>query len=139
VRLEDRRLEVRTAAARALGDIGSNEAVPALSEASCSAALRRRTSSPTRCGGSAARTPARRSSEASQVNWPYLVALPRQGPLLLARWGLVEALWFRPCLAWWRLKATVLALSGRRPGWGTIPRGAGILERPAEVVAPLTR
>jgi cellulose synthase/poly-beta-1,6-N-acetylglucosamine synthase-like glycosyltransferase len=99
------------------------------------------------------------------VNWPYLVAFFAIAVLtgqvlnasallieeigfrryrgkdlvLLAFWGLVEALWFRPALAWWRLKATVLALTGRRPGWGTIPRGAAILERPVEVVAPLTR
>jgi hypothetical protein len=40
----------------------------------------------------------------------------------------------------------VVALEGiiarphaRRPGWGTIPRGAGILEEPAQIVAPLTR
>jgi cellulose synthase/poly-beta-1,6-N-acetylglucosamine synthase-like glycosyltransferase len=57
----------------------------------------------------------------------------------LTAWGLVESLWFRPALAWWRLKATVLALIGRRPGWGVIPRGEAILERPAEAVAPLTR
>ena len=57
----------------------------------------------------------------------------------LTAWGLVESLWFRPALAWWRWKATFLALIGRRPGWGTIPRGAAILEQPAQVVAPLTR
>jgi hypothetical protein len=57
----------------------------------------------------------------------------------LTAWGLVEALWFRPVLAWWRLQATALALIGRRPGWGTIPRGEGILEQPAQAVAPLTR
>ncbi|HET7049825.1 MAG TPA: glycosyltransferase [Solirubrobacteraceae bacterium] len=57
----------------------------------------------------------------------------------LTVWGLVEALWFRPVLAWWRLKATLFALIGRRPGWGTIPRGEGILEHPAETVTPLTR
>jgi hypothetical protein len=99
------------------------------------------------------------------VNWPYLVAFflialltgevlsatallieeigfRRYRAVDLARltgWGLVEAMWFRPALAWWRLKATFLALIGRRPGWGVIPRGEGILERPAEVVAPLTR
>jgi hypothetical protein len=99
------------------------------------------------------------------VNWTYLVAFflvavltgqvlstssllieeigfRRYRALDLARltlWGLVEALWFRPALAWWRLKATVLALIGRRPGWGTIPRGEAILERPAHVVPPLTR
>ena len=59
---------------------------------------------------------------------------------LMTAWGLVEAVWFRPALAWWRLKATALALIGRRPGWGVIPRGEGILEQPAEaLVAPLTR
>ena len=58
--------------------------------------------------------------------------------LRLTAWGLVESVWFRPPMAWWRLRATVLALSGRRPGWGTIPRGA-TLEAPAEAVAPLTR
>jgi hypothetical protein len=57
----------------------------------------------------------------------------------LTAWGLVEALWFRPALAWWRLKATVLTLIGRRPGWGVIPRGEAMLERPTDVVAPLTR
>ncbi len=57
----------------------------------------------------------------------------------MTAWGLVEALWFRPALAWWRLKATVLALIGRRPGWGVIPRGEAILEHPAQGVPPLTR
>jgi cellulose synthase/poly-beta-1,6-N-acetylglucosamine synthase-like glycosyltransferase len=57
----------------------------------------------------------------------------------LTAWGFVESLWFRPAMAWWRLQATVLALIGRRPGWGVIPRGEAILEHPAEVVAPLTR
>jgi hypothetical protein len=54
-------------------------------------------------------------------------------------WGLVESLWFRPALAWWRLQATVRVLTGRRPRWGVIPRGAAILERPTDVIAPLTR
>ena len=58
---------------------------------------------------------------------------------LLTAWGLVESLWFRPALARWRLRATVLARMGRRPGWGVIQRGEGILERPAEALAPLTR
>jgi cellulose synthase/poly-beta-1,6-N-acetylglucosamine synthase-like glycosyltransferase len=57
----------------------------------------------------------------------------------LTAWGLVEAVWFRPVLAWSRVKATLLALIGRRPGWGTIPRGQAILEKPAQTVAPLTR
>jgi cellulose synthase/poly-beta-1,6-N-acetylglucosamine synthase-like glycosyltransferase len=57
----------------------------------------------------------------------------------LTAFGLIESLWFRPALAWWRLKATLFALIGRRPGWGTIPRGEGILEHPTKVVAPLTR
>jgi len=57
----------------------------------------------------------------------------------LAGWGLVESLWFRPALAWWRLRATADALIGRRPGWGTIPRGEGILEQPAQALGTLTR
>lgn len=99
------------------------------------------------------------------VSWPYLVGFfllalltgevlsatallieeigfRRYGAKDLARltgWSLLEALWFRPVMAWWRLKATVLALSGRRPGWGVIPRGEGILEHPVELVPPLTR
>jgi hypothetical protein len=60
--------------------------------------------------------------------------------LRLTGWGVLEALWFRPPMAWWRLRATFFALIGRRPGWGTIPRGA-TLEQPAQAVAPapLTR
>jgi cellulose synthase/poly-beta-1,6-N-acetylglucosamine synthase-like glycosyltransferase len=58
--------------------------------------------------------------------------------LRLTGWGLVESTWFRPAMAWWRLKATLFALIGRRPGWGTIPRGA-TLEQPVQAVAPLTR
>jgi cellulose synthase/poly-beta-1,6-N-acetylglucosamine synthase-like glycosyltransferase len=99
-----------------------------------------------------------------QVNWTYLVAFflvalltslvldaatllieeigfrryHAKDLVRLVAWGLVEALWFRPSLAWWRLKATVLVLIGRRPGWGTIPRGA-TLERPEQIMAPLTR
>jgi cellulose synthase/poly-beta-1,6-N-acetylglucosamine synthase-like glycosyltransferase len=57
----------------------------------------------------------------------------------LTAWGILESFWFRPVLAWWRLKATVLALIGRRPGWGVIPRGEGILEKPAKQVGALTR
>jgi hypothetical protein len=57
----------------------------------------------------------------------------------LTLWGLVESVWFRPALAWWRLKATLLTLIGRRPGWGVIPRGQAILEHPPQILAPLTR
>ncbi|MCL2418318.1 MAG: glycosyltransferase [Conexibacteraceae bacterium] len=58
--------------------------------------------------------------------------------LRLTCWGLIESVWFRPPMAWWRLKATFFAMIGRRPGWGTIPRGA-TLEQPTQPVAPLTR
>ena len=57
----------------------------------------------------------------------------------LTVFGMLESLWFRPVLAWWRLKATLLTITGRRPGWGVIPRGEAILEQPVEVVPPLTR
>jgi cellulose synthase/poly-beta-1,6-N-acetylglucosamine synthase-like glycosyltransferase len=59
--------------------------------------------------------------------------------LRLAAWGLIEAIWYQPTQAWWRTKATLLALSGHRPGWGTIPRGVSIHETPANAAAPLTR
>jgi len=59
--------------------------------------------------------------------------------LRLSAWGLAEALWYRPAMSWWRTVATVDAVIGRRPGWGTIPRGEGIAEQPADAVTPLTR
>ena len=58
--------------------------------------------------------------------------------LRLTLWGVVESVWFRPPMAWWRLKATFFALIGRRPGWTPLPRGA-TLEQPTQAVAPLTR
>jgi cellulose synthase/poly-beta-1,6-N-acetylglucosamine synthase-like glycosyltransferase len=57
----------------------------------------------------------------------------------LMGWGLLESFWYRPANAWWRAWATFLTLIGRRPGWGTIPRGQGI-ELPHETaITPLTR
>ena len=56
--------------------------------------------------------------------------------MLLAGWSLVELLWYRPLNALWRLWATVLVLLGRRPGWGTIPRGAAFSETPETELAP---
>jgi hypothetical protein len=46
--------------------------------------------------------------------------------LRMAWWSLLEGFWFRPLTSWWRLKATFLVLAGRRPGWGSIPRGAAL-------------
>src|SRR5205085_10215360 len=43
--------------------------------------------------------------------------------MLLGAWSLVELLWYRPLTAVWRISATVLVVTGRRPGWGTSPRG----------------
>lgn len=59
----------------------------------------------------------------------------------LGAWSLLELLWYRPLTALWRVWATLLVLIGRRPGWGTIPRGAAFREEPeAELVpAPLPR
>ncbi len=56
--------------------------------------------------------------------------------MVLAGWGLVELVWYRPLNALWRLWATVLVLLGRRPGWGTIPRGAAFSEGPEPELAP---
>ena len=46
-------------------------------------------------------------------------------------WGLLEMFWYQPLTALWRIWATILFLSGRRPGWGAIPRGAALAEAPA--------
>ena len=56
--------------------------------------------------------------------------------MVLAGWSLVELLWYRPLNALWRLGATMLVLLGRRPGWGTIPRGAAFTETPEAELAP---
>ena len=101
------------------------------------------------------------------INWPFAVALfivmllvgqlQTAGAILieevgfrrytvrdlmvLAGWDLVELFWYRPLTALWRVWATVLVLLGRRPGWGTIPRGAAFSERPEPepAAAPLPR
>ena len=96
------------------------------------------------------------------INWPYAVSLfvvmllvgqlQTAGAILieevgfrrytvrdlmvLAGWSLVELFWYRPLNALWRLWATVLVLLGRRPGWGTIPRGAAFSETPEATLAP---
>jgi len=61
--------------------------------------------------------------------------------IVLAGWSLLEVLWYRPLTAVWRSWATVLFVTGRRPGWGSIPRGAafcGAVEQDT-VPAPLPR
>jgi len=61
--------------------------------------------------------------------------------MLIAGWSLLELFWYRPITAVWRTWATVLVLLGRRPGWGSIPRGAAFRdEREPELVpTPLSR
>jgi hypothetical protein len=56
----------------------------------------------------------------------------------LTAWRLVEAFWFRPpgVVASEGNAARAYRLSA---GWGSIPRGEGILEHPPQIVAPLTR
>ena len=97
-----------------------------------------------------------------EINWPYAVALfvmmllvgqlQTAGAILVeeigfrrytvrdlmvvAGWSLVEIFWYRPLNVVWRLWATVLILTGRRPGWGTIPRGAAFNETPEVTLAP---
>ncbi len=56
--------------------------------------------------------------------------------MVLAGWSLVELFWYRPLTALWRLWATMLVLLGRRPGWGTIPRGAAFSETAEADLAP---
>jgi cellulose synthase/poly-beta-1,6-N-acetylglucosamine synthase-like glycosyltransferase len=65
--------------------------------------------------------------------------------LLIGGWGVLEMFWYRPLTAFWRAWASLLWVTGRRPGWGSIPRGAalgghasdGAPDAPAP--APLTR
>jgi cellulose synthase/poly-beta-1,6-N-acetylglucosamine synthase-like glycosyltransferase len=57
----------------------------------------------------------------------------------LAAWSLLELLWYRPITAVWRVWGTVLFLVGRRPDWGTIPRGVALRDAEEPVSAPLTR
>ena len=61
--------------------------------------------------------------------------------IMLGAWSLVELFWYRPLTALWRIWATVLVIAGRRPGWGSIPRGAAFRDEPdAELAsAPLPR
>jgi cellulose synthase/poly-beta-1,6-N-acetylglucosamine synthase-like glycosyltransferase len=60
---------------------------------------------------------------------------------LLIAWSLLELFWYQPLTAVWRSWATLLALIGRRPGWGTIPRGRALRVDPDAdlVTAPLPR
>jgi cellulose synthase/poly-beta-1,6-N-acetylglucosamine synthase-like glycosyltransferase len=61
--------------------------------------------------------------------------------IVLAGWSLLEVLWYQPLTAVWRSWATVLFVTGRRPGWGSIPRGAAFRggHEQEPVPAPLPR
>jgi hypothetical protein len=68
----------------------------------------------------------------------------RRDLLLIGGWGLLEMFWYQPLSALWRMWATFLWLIGRRPAWGTIPRGAALaqpppVEAPELAPAPLSR
>ncbi|HEY1369299.1 MAG TPA: glycosyltransferase family 2 protein [Gaiellaceae bacterium] len=56
--------------------------------------------------------------------------------MLLAGWSLLELFWYRPLTAVWRTWATMLFLFGRRPGWGSIPRGTAFREESEAELAP---
>lgn len=68
----------------------------------------------------------------------------RRDLLLIGGWSLLEMFWYQPISAVWRVWASFLWVIGRRPGWGTIPRGAALGPAPAEerpelAAAPLSR
>lgn len=46
--------------------------------------------------------------------------------LLVGGWGVLEIFWYRPLTAIWRGWASFLWIIGRRPGWGSIPRGVAL-------------
>jgi cellulose synthase/poly-beta-1,6-N-acetylglucosamine synthase-like glycosyltransferase len=54
--------------------------------------------------------------------------------LLIGGWGFLEMFWYRPLTAIWRAWASLLWITGRRPGWGKIPRGAALAEHPGPQV-----
>jgi cellulose synthase/poly-beta-1,6-N-acetylglucosamine synthase-like glycosyltransferase len=59
--------------------------------------------------------------------------------MLIGGWSLLELFWYRPITAAWRVWGTALFVFGRRPDWGTIPRGAALAEAPESVAEPLPR
>ncbi len=59
--------------------------------------------------------------------------------VLLGCWSLLELFWYRPLTAVWRTWATILAIAGRRPGWGSIPRGTALGAGDELNAAPLPR
>jgi biofilm PGA synthesis N-glycosyltransferase PgaC len=64
----------------------------------------------------------------------------RRDLMLIGAWSLLEIFWFRPLTAFWRIWATILFVAGRRPGWGSIPRGAALATPESEIEpAPLPR
>jgi poly-beta-1,6-N-acetyl-D-glucosamine synthase len=64
----------------------------------------------------------------------------RRDLMAIGAWGLLEIFWYRPLTALWRVWATLRWLTGRRPGWGKIPRGAALAAVPADAEpAPLPR
>jgi cellulose synthase/poly-beta-1,6-N-acetylglucosamine synthase-like glycosyltransferase len=64
----------------------------------------------------------------------------RRDLMLIGGWSLLEIFWYRPLTALWRLWATILFFTGRRPGWGSIPRGTALAVPASETEpAPLPR
>ena len=56
----------------------------------------------------------------------------------LLAWSLLECVWYQPLIAVWRTVGTFRVLSGRRPGWGEIPRES-LGETPPALLTPLNR
>lgn len=52
---------------------------------------------------------------------------PRKRDLAqLIGWAILENFGYRQIMTWWRVKATVLTVIGRKPGWGTIERSTAL-------------
>jgi cellulose synthase/poly-beta-1,6-N-acetylglucosamine synthase-like glycosyltransferase len=60
----------------------------------------------------------------------------RRDLLLLCGWSMLEMFWYRPIIAVWSVWATLLFMFGRRPGWGTIPRGTALSEAAGKSAVP---
>ncbi len=60
----------------------------------------------------------------------------RRDLLLIGGWSALEIFWYRPLTAFWLVWATLRVLSGRRTGWGKIPRGVALGEVPEGDLEP---
>lgn len=132
-RLRDKRAEVRSTAARALGELGDPAAAGPLK-----AAFLGGEGVPIGVANDALSHLGSAGGEAFQEGLRSPEATVRRDLTRVLGWGLLECIWYHPLLAVWRTSGTIKLVLGRRPGWGEIPREA-LEEAPSGALTPLTR